>query len=380
MMKIKLRWKEIQIVVCIYFCRILAVIFPQKHWVICERGTDARDNGYWFYRYLKENHPEQKVYYIIDRWSADYDKVKADAVKLGSLKNYWVVASAGKRISTHYGSGLPVFSPKIFRFCGLHRNFYFLQHGITKNDLVGLYRRNAPMELFVCGAKPEYDYILENYGHSDQVVRYTGLARFDQLHHVRTKKQILVMPTWRMYIRSRDAFLESDYFACWQSFLENKALNDQLEREDMKLVFYVHYEMQKFLDCFCSPSERIVLAKFDDYDVQTLLKESAVLVTDYSSVFFDFAYMRKPVVYYQFDEEAFHGRHYQKGYFDYRQMGFGDVTNQEKEAVESLLQICQKDMQIKAEYLERIERFFPLCDTNNCKRIYEWIAKDQNEK
>ena len=379
-MKTKLRWKEIRIVVGIYFCKIFSEVFPQKHWVICERGTDARDNGYWFYQYMKATHPEQKVYYIIDRVSADYDRVKADAVALGSLKNYWVVASARKRISTHYASGIPIVSEKLFRFCGLHKNFCFLQHGVIKDDLIGLHRQNAPMELFICGAKPEYDYVLENFGHSGQVVQYTGLARFDQLHHVKAKKQILVMPTWRMYIRSRAEFLASDYFARWQGLLENRTLIQQLETENMELIFYVHYEMQKYLDCFHSPCERIILAKFDDYDVQTLLKESAVLVTDYSSVFFDFAYMRKPVVYYQFDEEAFYDKHYKRGYFEYRQMGFGEVSTREEETVEHLLRICQNKMQLAPRYLERIENFFPLYDTNNCKRIYELITKDQNEE
>lgn len=379
-MKMKLRWQEIQIVVCVYFCKLFSLIFPQKHWVICERGTDARDNGYWFYKYIKDKHPEQKMYYIIDPLSVDYGKVKEDAVAFGSLKSCWFLTSAQKRISTHYGSGIPIVSEKLFRFCGLHKNFYFLQHGVIKDDLLNLYKNYAPMELFVCGAKPEYDYVLKNYGHSDKVVQYTGLARFDQLHNAQSKKQILVMPTWRIYIRSREDFLKSDYFVRWQSFLDNQKLLDQLEDGDTRLIFYVHYEMQKYADCFVSHSDRIVVAKFEDYDVQTLLKESAVLVTDYSSVFFDFGYMRKPVVYYQFDEEAFFGKHYKKGYFDYRQMGFGDVSICEEDAIVSVLRICQSGMLLAPKYLERIERFFPLYDTNNCKRIYDVIAKDKNEE
>ena len=58
--------------------------------------------------------------------------------------------------------------------------------------------------------------------------------------------------------------------------------------------------------------------------------DCALLVTDYSSVFFDVAFLRKPVVYYQFDEEEFRKYHYQKGYFDFRRDGFGPVcTTQE---------------------------------------------------
>ena len=50
------------------------------------------------------------------------------------------------------------------------------------------------------------------------------------------------------------------------------------------------------------------------------------MITDYSSVAFEMAYLKKAVLYYQFDEEEFFsGKHWQKGYFDYRKDGFGAV-------------------------------------------------------
>lgn len=48
------------------------------------------------------------------------------------------------------------------------------------------------------------------------------------------------------------------------------------------------------------------------------------MVTDYSSVAFDFAYMKKSLVYAQFDREAFfEGQTYDEGYFNYETDGFG---------------------------------------------------------
>lgn len=49
--------------------------------------------------------------------------------------------------------------------------------------------------------------------------------------------------------------------------------------------------------------------------------EGSMMITDYSSVAFEFAYLRKPIVYYQFDKKAFFEKHtYRKGYFDYEKM------------------------------------------------------------
>ena len=48
--------------------------------------------------------------------------------------------------------------------------------------------------------------------------------------------------------------------------------------------------------------------KFFDY--QKILIKSSLLITDYSSVFFDFSYMKKPIIYTQFDYELHRKVHY----------------------------------------------------------------------
>ena len=60
-----------------------------------------------------------------------------------------------------------------------------------------------------------------------------------------------------------------------------------------------------------------------DTSYQDLLNNSSVLLTDYSSVFFDFAYLKKPVIYYHPENDSYH---YEGSYFDYETMGFGDVA------------------------------------------------------
>ncbi len=373
MKKFKLRLKQLYQYILILVCRFIALFYKKKHWVICERGTDARDNGYYFYRFLKEKHPEIEVYYLIDKNSADYDKVKEDAVKYGSFRNYWVVVSAEKLISTHYATMLQCTSSKLFVLSKLYKKFYFLQHGVIKDSLPMLYASQAPMRLFVCGAYPEYKFVLETFGHSENVVKYTGLARYDTLNNDNVKKQILLMPTWRNYIHSEEEFLHSDYYNQYQQLISDSMLIEYLERENVKLVFYPHYEVQKWITLFSSKSDNVIIASFSKYDVQTLLKESALLITDYSSVYFDFAYMKKPVVYFQFDTKDFYRHHYQKGYFDYPTMGFGAICNSIEETISSILDSASNNFVLTDNFSQRVDEFFVLRDKNNCERIYEAI-------
>ncbi len=372
----KIRMKQLK---TIFLLRVFSLFSKfsgrKKYWVICERGTDARDNGWHFYQYVKQNHPEIKIYYIIDKKSSDYEKVKEDAVQYGSLKNYWVVAKAAKIISSHVAMCVPYLVGKPWKYSKLAHKFYFLQHGVTKDNLVALYRDKSPMRLFVCGAQPEYEYVKDNFGHEEGVVQYTGLARYDNLHDIQRKKQILIMPTWRAYIRSKEDFLTSEYYKQWQLLLENDKLDEILRETGYELIFYPHYEFQKYLSCFVKKSERIKLASFEKYDVQTLLKESALLITDYSSVFFDFAYMQKPMIYFQFDTKDFFGGHYAKGYFEYERDGFGRVGETIEKIINAIQESVINHCVIDDIYIKRIEKFFPIYDKNNCERIYEAIIR-----
>ena len=137
------------------------------------------------------------------------------------------------------------------------------------------------------------------------------------------KNQILIMPTWRMYIRNEisasdheleaQKFMETDYYRYWDALLKDERLIRYIEENDLQIIFYPHREMHRFLKYFHVDHPKITVASWPEYDVQTLLKESAVLVTDFSSVAMDFAYMKKPLVYYQFDNEKFRQSHHQIG-------------------------------------------------------------------
>ena len=368
------RFHQIKMAFILACCKICAVFSGERPWVLYERGSDARDNAYFFYCYLKRQYPNRKVYFIIDKNSPDYHKVKADAVHFGSLKNYWVIATAEKIISTHCYFGLPYMNQKLFRFFKLNRRFYFLQHGVTKDDIPHFRYDQTGVQLFVCGAKPEYDYIRESFGYPAGAVRYTGFARYDTLHDFKTKHQILIMPTWRRYITSEKELTASEYCRQWNQILQDRQLIEYLEKNDLTAVFYPHFEVQAYLHQFHAASARIIVADFAHFDVQTLLKESLLLITDYSSVSFDFAYMRKPVVYFQFDQNDFYAKHYSQGYFSYPQMGFGPVTDNKRDMVQAVVQSAEAGFTPTDEYLKRMESCFPLYDQKNCERIYEAIC------
>ena len=103
-------------------------------------------------------------------------------------------------------------------------------------------------------------------------------------------------------------------------------------------------------------------------DVQALLMESALLVTDFSSIQFDFAYMQKPEIYYQFDEAQYWGTHHDRGYFDYRVDGFGPVVTDHGALLAALDAALANECEITEEMRAHIRDTFGTIDERNCER------------
>lgn len=305
-------------------------------WLISERGDDARDNGYFFMLYLKKYHPEIHAFYVIAKDSVDYGKMEGvPHIKRGTFQHYIALFRAEYLISSHIFG----YTPNVLAFSILEKysliklmkgKRVFLQHGIMKHDIDGLKYPTTILDLFICGAKEEYKYILDNYHYPTGVVQLTGLARYDTLRDIPGKKQILIMPTWRKWLNclTQEEFVKSEYFQAYNKLLTSQELIDYLKRSQYTLIFYVHHELQKYAARFKSIDERIIIAHKSDYDVQILLRESRLLITDYSSICFDFAYMNKPIIFYQFDQKRFFASHYHRGYFDESRFGPICMTTQ----------------------------------------------------
>ncbi len=367
-----------------------AYVFKKRHpdlWLICEDAMEARDNGYWFFKYLRENQVQQEVYYAINRLSPDYAKVSSigPVIPYGSFKHWIYYLAATKNISSQKGGKPNAAVCYLLEVGGILRNKrIYLKHGIIVNDMAWMHYEVTKLSLLLCGAKPEYEFVKRTYGYPPSHVQYTGLARFDNLHqNITDKKLILVMPTWRSWFflksKNQDGHTPdvacSQYVHAWQDFLNSSKLYQLLEKHDLRLLFYPHRNMQRYIELFQSHHPRILLAKREDYDVQNLLLQSAILITDYSSVFFDMLYMKKPVLFYQFDADEFRRRQYAPGYFDYADNPFTKRCTSCEGILQNLEEYACRNFEVSREFLNAHSAYFPLYDTQNCKRILNAIRK-----
>lgn len=375
-------WKLPVALLCVPFYRL-------KHndlWIVCEDSNEARDNGYWFFKYVRERHPEQDCVYAIHNTSPDYKKVAelGATVEFGSLQHWILYLASRKKISSQK-AGNP--NAAIFYFLEVYGIIkdkrVFLQHGVIKDDLKWLYYDVTKMDRFICGAYPEYRFVEKTYGYPHGHVCYTGLCRFDGWHEKVEieKKMILIMPTWREWIADEDYRLvefegtteipKTNYFRTWVSFLSSSELERIARDYNVQFVFYPHRNMQKYMEYFPKGNKHVKVLSAKDYDIQDLLRNASMMITDYSSVFFDMLYMKKPVIYYQFDYDKFRKGQYGEGYFDYRDNPFGKSYKNADQVIAATENYIRDNFNVSKEYLKAHADYFQLYDTDNCKRVYE---------
>jgi glycosyltransferase involved in cell wall biosynthesis/CDP-glycerol glycerophosphotransferase (TagB/SpsB family) len=360
-------------------------------WLIMDRDVVADDNAEHLYRHIAKNHPEQPILFAIRKSCPHWLRLKWEGFKLvdfGSRKYIKIVSQTSKLISSHMNQGTMQYKPDIMQ----KRRFICLQHGTIKDDLSD-WLNGLTIDLFVTSTLPEYTSIVEDgspYRMSRKEVVLTGLPRHDNLLRLAESsssgtKNLLIMPTWRDFLTiktpiktyARDLvpdFFESTYARAWLGLLRSAHLMELAARHGYKITFFPHFGMQAyFKDMQIDPAVEVLAHA--QTGIQRLFAEAAFMITDYSSVAFDMAFLQKPVLYYQFDEEDFFkGDHvYVKGYFDYRRDGFGPVCTDEAALLREIEMLMERDGQPLDIYRERMESSFPVRDGNACERVYQAI-------
>lgn len=359
-------------------------------WIFIDSSHKADDNAEHLYRYVSNNF-DHKLFFALDKSSKDWDRLEHEGfnlIEFGSERFESILKQCDKIIS----SNIDGYITHYFKDNSLiNKDFIFLQHGVILHDLSAWLNTKKFLDLFVTTTVAEYDSITEKgspYVFTEKEVKLIGLPRHDSLleNNQEGNNTILLMPTWRNNIvgKSIDAttraynkeFVNSQYFKYWKSILLSDNFKKLVTDYGYKIIFAPHSNIQMYLSDFEIPNY-VQIWQYSDGDIQKLFQECSMMITDYSSVAFEVAYLKKPIIYYQFDRnEVFGGNHtFEEGYFSYEDDGFGPVVINESEFMVELDRIVKNDCKILEPYKERVEKTFPFRDGSNSKRVYDAIIE-----
>ena len=305
--------------ICFYLFKpfgfLIQKLKKEKLFLFIDRGFDAQDNAYLMYKYFKKKGFNSK--FIIKRQTYKKDKIEfTDVVFLNTLKHFFLINIADAIISTHLGTYLNIRTSR-YKFFKPNAKVIFLQHGIIKDYIPMLEYKNIKVNLFICGAKREYEYLNSCFEYPRGVLSLTGLARHDILFDSLTEKKhsykkIFIMPTWRKWLKI-DFFSTSVFYRQWLSFIEKLSRGLKTNNKNIEIVFCLHPSFNQFSSFFERICEdlNITLVNSTKCVIQDMIIDSDIFITDYSSAFFDAAYINLPLCYFQFDKEDFFNNHYE---------------------------------------------------------------------
>lgn len=358
-------------------------------WITHDKLYKAGDNGEYMYNYIMQQNDGIDIYYIIKEDSLDFERMNVEGANLliwGEMDTMVKVLLSEVVLATHTDVlSYAGFDKDVIPFiCDLYNPVTVcIQHGLTTQNIAQYQNRVFDnLHLYTLASPNEFENLSRPiYGFEDKsILKMTGLARYDGLKN-NDQKQILITPTWRRNIANasvahikkghNDFFKNSEYFRIYNGLINDQKLIDCAKESGYKLIYLLHPAASSQADDFDKNDYVEIIPAASDMNYEKILTESSLMVTDYSGVQFDFAYMRKPLLYYH--PKTLPPHYDESEAYVYERDSFGPIIDNHEELVDQLCEYMKNGCKTKPEYVERADKFFAYSDFNSCKRIYEEV-------
>ncbi|CUB25022.1 CDP-glycerol:poly(glycerophosphate) glycerophosphotransferase [Bacillus cereus] len=373
------------------FFRLIGLLPPKKKLIIFESysGKQFSCNPRAIYEYMQKNHPDYKMYWSVKKQHvAPFKKEGIKYINRLSIKwlikmaraEYWVV-----------NSRLPLWLSK-----PKHTTYVQTWHGTPLKKLAldmeevhmpgtntSKYKKNFIKEA------SNWDYLISPNAYSSEIFKgafrfnktmiESGYPRNDFLHNSNDqktvdsiknklklpldKKVILYAPTWRddqFYTKGRYKF-DLD--------LNLNELQKELD-EDYVVILRMHYLVVEHFDLETYSG---FVYDFSDFeDIRELYIVSDLLITDYSSVFFDFANLKRPMVFYVPDIETYRDK-LRGFYFDFEKDAPGPLVKTTSEVINWIRKTELTEYSLPDSFTPFYNKFCYLESGESAKKVIETI-------
>ena len=354
----------------------------KKRWVLVDTYFAADDNCEHFYKWLRKEHPEIHLTYLLDRSSKDYNRLKKEGfhlVQKHTNEFYEECINAQTLISSQLWKQIcEEYKPKE------SQKIIFIPHGITLGDS-SRYFNKGDFDLCTSCIENEYNSYISgeyNYKANKNVFKLTGMPRHDTLikklntHNKCDERIISFVFTYRANNEN-----PKEYYYTLNKLFNCKYLKEIHTKYGIKFRVKFHPWITKkgYESKFSLPS---YIENCRNMSYQEFLLDTDILISDYSSACQEFAVIGRNILYYQFDRNTFLSKtsthSYDLGWFDWDKDSLGKICLTEEELCKSIDKIISNNFEVEQLYKDRMKNFFKFSDTENCKRVFETIVENQD--
>lgn len=205
------------------------------------------------------------------------------------------------------------------------------------------------------------------YPRNDYLFNYTNedvIKLKKELGIPESKKVILYAPTWR------DNQHKAGVGYTYDLNLDFDRLKEKLGK-DYVIIFRTHYFVASQFNFDKYKGFIYNMSSHDDVNECYILSD--IIITDYSSVFFDYANLKRPMLFYMYDLDEYQGK-LRDFYFSLDELP-GPIVKTQQELEDEILNIKDYDKKLNEKYTAFTNKFTYL-DSGDCsKRVIEKIFK-----
>lgn len=352
-------------------------------------GKQYSDNPRAICEFLQENDYKYKLYWSVDKqYLHNFKDKNLNCIPRFSIK--WLLIMPRARFWVT-NSRMPTWLPK-------PKNTIYLQtwHGTPLKrlaaDMDEVYMPGTTAEKYKKNFIEEvknWDYLISPNSYSTEIFRRafqfdkevleTGYPRNDFIFHYNNeetmgklvtdygiplgKKVILYAPTWR----------DNQYNAKGKYRFDLNLDLDKMREEladEYVILFRLHYLVSENLDL--SPYQGFAYDFSNLEDIRELYLMADILVTDYSSVFFDYGNLKRPMIFYVYDIDEY--RDTLRGfYFDFEQEAPGPLVRTTEELIQTLKKMEAEELQQSTKFDSFYKKFCYLESGDSTRKVVEKI-------
>ena len=343
--------------------------------------------AYTFFLYLQSIN--ENAYYLICEESAQYQKLLAS----GKTKNIIPIKRSiiekpevflnkihkilikTKYILTSFGELPPVTETFFYEFP--QWTYIFIQHGVTylkESVLKTQYLHPNQYNKILVTSDKEIE-LFKKYSFPENCLIKGGFPRWDNLSKIIENKDnsILFMFTYRQYQKD---FSQSLYLKNINNLLNNKNLLEFCSQNNTLLYFAPHHANFYVNKTYVTANNNYITNIKAD-NISQYIKKCSCLVTDFSSVSFDFMLQNKPVLYYIPDKNDINLPSQEKfniEKIEEKRKNLYNLCNTEEELIEKLKYYINNDFQLEDNIKENYSSFFAV-KNNCCEDLYQKLKK-----
>jgi CDP-glycerol glycerophosphotransferase (TagB/SpsB family) len=329
-------------------------------WLFGSHNNSFSDNSKYFFYHVADNCPEIDVVWVGGN-KVVLDGLRAKgyrAVNRWSIKGVWVCLTGGVYVFSSYSSDINYWASggalkfNLWHGIPLKR----IQFDVNVGKLGKVY--NSYLSVIYSLARPEFyqkpDYFLStsplitsifsrSFRIDEKRCMELGYPRCDHFFWKKDKIYELIKVKHPEMLLLADKFREYKrtimYMPTFREHGSNKlddvldvgSLGKWLKSNDYLMVVKQHPNVPDGI----SGDHQNILFIDSLIDVYLVLPFTDILITDYSSVFFDYMHLNKPMIFYAYDLEDYEAK--ERGfYFDVKALGVGKIIHESSELVSAM--------------------------------------------